>query len=514
MKKVTEIKKSPYLELTQFHRKIKRVAVYARISTDKDAQLTSIDVQKRHYQKVINDKAEWILAGVYADEGISGLSSKHRPEFTRMLEDCESGKIDMILTKSVSRFARNTLDSLKVLRKLKELGIGVMFEKENIWTLDSKGEFILTLMASFAQEESRSISENVAWGKRKLFQDGKFALPYSGFLGYDKGENGELVVNDKEAFVIRRIYRQVLQGLSSGSIARLLTADGIATPRGLTKWSNSVVKSILTNEKYKGDALLQKSFTVDFLTKKKKKNEGELPKYYIKNNHEPIIDPWLFDYVQEILKIRTDENNRMSYVDLLSNKIKCGKCGRMFSRYTWHSTSYNDKVWQCRSKMKRNGYCKNIHIYDDILQRSILIASFRLLRKYMCVVDDCIEVLPNGPLPNLAEYKAFLFLDLENLSFIIERIIANADNSLTFQFLDGSSHNVDLQSRSLSKKQAKKKQVESHTKECKSTSHENAIYTYVCAVCGKQFEAYGNNHRKYCSHKCYINDRFYSRKVR
>lgn len=142
MKKVTEIKKSPYLELTQFHRKIKRVAVYARISTDKDAQITSIDVQKRHYQKVINDKAEWILAGVYADEGISGLSSKHRPEFTRMLEDCESGKIDMILTKSVSRFARNTLDSLKVLRKLKELGIGVMFEKENIWTLDSKGEFI------------------------------------------------------------------------------------------------------------------------------------------------------------------------------------------------------------------------------------------------------------------------------------------------------------------------------------------------------------------------------------
>lgn len=221
------------------------------------------------------------------------MNTKHRDGFNRMIRDALAGKIDLIVTKSVSRFARNTVDSLTTIRKLKEAGCECYFQKENIMTFDSKGELLITIMSSLAQEESRSISENVTWGQRKRFSDGKVNIPYGQFLGYRKGADGLPEIVPEEAEIVRRIYRLFLSGKSTNAIATILTDDGIPTPGKKTVWQRTAVESILRNEKYKGSALLQKSFTVDFLTKKTKINGGEVPQYYVENNHPAIIEPWL-----------------------------------------------------------------------------------------------------------------------------------------------------------------------------------------------------------------------------
>lgn len=267
--------------------RILRVAAYVRVSTDLAEQTTSFEAQRDYYEKKIKENPEWVLAGIYADEGKSGTSYIHRAEFNRMMEDCRQGKSDMILTKSISRFARNTVDALNYIRELKSLNIGVSFERENIWTLDSKGEFLITLLTSLAQEESRSISENTAWGKRKAFADGKYSVAFSRFLGYDRGQNkNEFVVNPTQARIVRLIYRMFLQGYSTYKISQFLTKWGIKAPAGKDEWHTSSVVSILQNEKYKGDALLQKSFTRDFLARKREKNKGELPQYYVQDGEK------------------------------------------------------------------------------------------------------------------------------------------------------------------------------------------------------------------------------------
>ena len=255
-----------------------RVAAYARVSTNNKEQLTSYEAQVDYYTRYIQSKPdEWIFVEVYTDEGISATNTKKRDGFNRMIADALAGKIDLIITKSISRFARNTVDTLTTVRKLKEKGIDIFFEKENIHTLDAKGELLMTIMSSLAQEESRSISENVTWGQRKRFADGKVSLPYKRFLGYTKGPDGLPEIVPEEAVVVRLIYRLFLYGKSPSAIATYLTDEGIRTPSGKPVWRASVVESILTNEKYKGDALLQKKFTVDFLSKKQKVNEGEVP---------------------------------------------------------------------------------------------------------------------------------------------------------------------------------------------------------------------------------------------
>ncbi len=282
----------------------RRVAAYARVSTSSEEQLTSYEAQVDYYTRFIQSKPEWEFVRVYTDEGISAVNTKKREGFNQMVRDALDGKIDLIVTKSVSRFARNTVDSLVTVRKLKEKGVEVYFEKENIYTLDSKGELLITIMSSLAQEESRSISENVTWGQRKRFADGKVSLPYSHFLGYRKGDNGLPEIVPEEAETVRWIYSLFLSGKTTGSIAGLLTREGIPTPAGKKKWAASTVESILKNEKYKGDALLQKAFTVDFLTKKQKKNEGEVPQYYVENSHPAIIDPAEWKLVQRELERR------------------------------------------------------------------------------------------------------------------------------------------------------------------------------------------------------------------
>lgn len=356
-----------------------RVAAYARVSTEKDEQHNSLEAQKAYFTKYIKERNDWRFAGLYYDDGISGLCRKNRDGFNLLIEDALQGKVDLIVTKSISRFARNTLDTISTIRKLKGRGIGVFFQKENIHTLDTKSEFVLTLMSSFAQEESRSISENCTWGQRKRFADGKVTVPFEHFLGYDRGEDGNLVVNKEQAVTVKKIYRLFLQGYSPFGIAKALTADGILTPGGKTKWAAQTINAILRNEKYKGDALLQKSFTVNFLTKEKKKNEGELPKYYVENDHEAIITPSTFDRVQKLLEQRKGGKNRISSVNIYSSKIKCGDCGSWYGSKTWHSTDkYRTRIWQCNHKFEE--HCTTPHLKEDEIQ-TLFIKGVNMLVK-------------------------------------------------------------------------------------------------------------------------------------
>ena len=332
--------------------KKRRVAAYARVSTDHDEQFTSYEAQIDYYTKYIKARSDWEFVKVYTDEGISGTGTKKRIGFRTMIDDALAGKIDLIVTKSVSRFARNTVDSLTTIRELKEHSVECYFEKENIWTFDGKGELLITIMSSLAQEESRSISENCTWGQRKRFADGKVTVPFKRFLGYDRGPNGELVVNEEQAKLVKRIYRMFMEGTTPYGIATKLTEENIPSPSGKQKWHAGTVKAILSNEKYKGDALLQKSFTVDFLTKKTKINEGEVPQYYVEKDHEAIIDPEIFDQVQDELKRRCPGRNRYSGVHVFSGKVKCGQCGSWYGSKVWHSNDkYRRTIWQCSRMM-------------------------------------------------------------------------------------------------------------------------------------------------------------------
>ena len=297
-----------------------------------------------------------------------------------MIADALEGKIDLILTKSVSRFARNTVDSLTTVRQLKDKGVEVFFEKENIYTLDSKGELLITIMSSLAQEESRSISENTSWGRRKSFADGKVSLGYAHFLGYDKGPNGELVINEDQAKTVRRIYADYLAGMTPGGIAKALTADGIPTPGGKEQWRDSTVRSILTNEKYYGAAILQKQITTSYLTKEKKPNEGELPMYYIEEDHEPIVSPETFQMVQEEMKRRADAGSNTQSISIFSSRIVCGDCGGFFGRKTWHSGSkYAGMHWHCNNKFLKRQYCETPTLKEESIQDTFVEAFNSLI---------------------------------------------------------------------------------------------------------------------------------------
>lgn len=361
--------------------KVKRkVAGYARVSTDHEDQVSSYTAQVDYYTKYIKEREDWEFAGMYMDEGVTGISTKKREGFTRMIKDALDGKIQLIITKSVSRFARNTVDCLTTIRKLKASGVEVYFEKEGIWTLDSAGELLITVLSSISQEEARSISENTTWGQRKRFADGKVSVPFKRFLGYDRGEDGNLVINPEQAKTVRLIYKLFLTGLSYKAICRELMAKGIKSPAGKDKWNAGTVQSILTNEKMKGDALLQKQFTVDFLTKKHKKNEGEIPQYYVTGNHEAIIPPAAFDLVQAEIE-RRRHGKRYSGVTVFSNRIKCGECGHWYGSKVWHSTDqYRRVVYQCNNKFGGTKKCDTPHLVEEEIKSAFIKAVNKLLK--------------------------------------------------------------------------------------------------------------------------------------
>ena len=368
----------------------RKVAAYARVSTDTEEQISSYEAQVDYYTRYIKSKSNWEFIEVYTDEGISATNTKKRDGFNRMIKDALDKKIDLIVTKSVSRFARNTVDTLTTVRKLKEKGVEVYFEKENIYTLDSKGELLITIMSSLAQEESRSISENVTWGQRKRFADGKVSLPYKNFLGYEKGKDGVPKIIEKEAKIVRLIYRLFLEGKTISAITKHLTDNKIPTPAGKEKWYTTTVRSILTNEKYKGDALLQKCYTIDFLTKKTKKNEGEVPQYYVKQSHEAIISPEIYDLVQDELKKREQAKVNHSCRSIFSSKIICRECGGFYGPKVWHSTDkYRKTIWQCNNKFKNKEKCKTPHLNEEEIKKEFVKAFNNLISNKDEIIKDC-----------------------------------------------------------------------------------------------------------------------------
>ena len=331
----------------------RKVAAYARVSTDSDEQASSYDAQVEFYKHHIQEKPDWEYVDVYADEGISGTNTKKRDGFLKMIKDAMSGKINLILTKSISRFARNTLDTISYIRKLKSAGVEVYFEKENIWTFDSKSEMVLSMLAAIAQEESRSISENVKLGIRWRYNQGKVSMPYKKFIGYDKVD-GRIVVVEEQADVIRKIYKMFLRdGMSRSAIADKLNEDNVPKFGSETKWTMLNINSILTNEKYKGDALLQKVYVDNYLDHNVKKNDGVLPQYYVENSHPAIIDKNEWNMVQDELKRREKFKYSYSNKNDYSSKLICGCCGHFYGPKVWHSTDkYRSVTWQCNKKFK------------------------------------------------------------------------------------------------------------------------------------------------------------------
>ena len=363
-----------------------RVAAYCRVSTDSDEQATSYEAQVEHYTEFIQKNPEWEFAGIYADDGISGTNTKNRDEFNRMIEECEAGNIDMIITKSISRFARNTLDCLKYIRQLKEKNIPVFFEKEAINTMDAKGEVLITIMASLAQQESQSLSQNVKLGLQFRYQNGQVQVNHNHFLGYTKDADGNLIIDPEQAEVVKRIYREYLEGSSMDKIAAGLEKDGILTGAGKTKWWASTVKKILTNEKYIGDALLQKTYTTDFLNKTRVKNNGIVPQYYVEGNHEAIIPKDIYLQVQEELVrrrvVKTSANGKKrsySCNHCFAQIVVCGDCGEMFRRIHWNNRGCKSIVWRCISRLEPGLECHARTVNETILEDVVVQAINKLL---------------------------------------------------------------------------------------------------------------------------------------
>lgn len=438
-----------------------RVAAYCRVSTDQDEQLNSFENQVQYYTNYINNNPKYKMAGIYADEGISGTNAKKRKEFMRMIEDCEAKKIDLVITKSISRFARNTQDCLMYSRKLKNLGIGIIFEKENISTLDSTGELLFTILSSLAQDESRNISENCKWGIRSKFQKGIPHINTYKFMGYDKNEEGRLVINNEEAKLVRRIYREFLEGFNPANIAKRLNEEGIPGVSGKPKWLRVTIEGMLKNEKYKGDSLLQKTYTADFLTRKQVKNNGEVDQYYVENSHPAIIKEEEWEAVQQEFKRRKEymkehKINRYGYNGCDSpyiSKVVCGCCGEIYGRKSW--ASRNTHYWECNRRFKKKGSrrCVSFNIKEEILNKTFVIAwnsiiniKDELMKKWKKQIQkgealqklrakQMIELTNEGKIDNVIP---------ELLQMVLEKIVVENENLLMVYFLDGTSIEVNL----------------------------------------------------------------------
>ena len=383
----------------QYDRSIKlsekklRVAAYCRVSTELEEQESSYEAQVEYYTRKMEETDNWKMAEIYADDGKSATNTKKRDDFNAMIKDALDGKIDMILTKSVSRFARNTVDSLLTIRKLKEKNVAVVFEKEGVNTLDGTGEILITILSSLAQEESRNISENTRWGVVRRFENGKMIVNHNKFMGYTKNESGDLVIVPEEAEIVRLIFRLYLEGYSAKKISQYLEENGIKTATGQDKWYDSVIFKMLRNEKYMGDALLQKTYTVDFMTKKKVINKGIVPQYYVEDDHEPIIPKELFYRVQEELARRASMNkssvtckknqkSKFSSEYALTGLLLCGDCGQEYRRVTWSRNGKKKIVWRCSNRLT-NGTknCKKSETLEEgALNRAVMEAINRITR--------------------------------------------------------------------------------------------------------------------------------------
>ena len=371
-----------------------RAAAYCRVSTDSEEQETSYEAQVNHYTSFIQSHPGWELAGIFADEGLSGTQAKTRPQFNALITACEEGAVNLVITKSISRFARNTLDALNYIRKLKALNIPIIFEKESVNTLEASGELMVTILASIAQQESASISQNVRMGINFGFQEGRGRVNFSSFLGYKKGDKpGAYEIVPAEAEIVRRIYRSYLEGFSPKMIADGLMEDGVCTPSGGEHWYPSTVASILENEKYAGDLLMQKWYVEDYLTHKCVKNSGEKPQYFVEDDHDPIVPKAVFYQVQGEKKRRSGlakDPSKLRFGNrlALNGRLICGKCGRTLKRYVKAQEELTD--WRCRQRalVKKTDFHENVESRCDCrivreveVQRAVVMAFNELPRR-------------------------------------------------------------------------------------------------------------------------------------
>ena len=422
-----------------------RVAAYCRVSTDDEEQLTSYEAQKNYYTDKIMTNKEWTMAGIFADEGITGTSARKRPEFLRMIRQCKQGKIDIVLTKSISRFARNTVDCLNYVRALKELGIAVIFEKENMNTLEIDSEILITMLGAFAQSESESISANVRWGIRQAMKEGKAAINYRYFYGYRKGEDGRPEIIPEQAEIVRKIYDLFLSGTPIRGILEYLNVNSIPNISGELQWAKNAVNSILTNEKYCGDVLLQKTYIDDCINKKVKKNTGQLPMYLVQNHHEGIISRETFDAAQAELARRSagkspskknapTGRSRYSSKYALSDRLYCGECGTRYQRCTWRNRDGSKRiVWRCVSRVDYgNKYCHGSPTLDEEpLHRAILAAINSTVKDKDNIVYNLKAAMEKELAPVAGQQLSLSEIDnqLEQLITEFSKVLAEASES-------------------------------------------------------------------------------------
>lgn len=422
-----------------------RVAAYCRVSTDDEEQLTSYEAQKNYYTDKIMTNKEWTMAGIFADEGITGTSARKRPEFLRMIRQCKQGKIDIVLTKSISRFARNTVDCLNYVRALKELGIAVIFEKENMNTLEIDSEILITMLGAFAQSESESISANVRWGIRQAMKEGKATIQYKYLYGYRKGDDSKPEIIPDQAEVVRKIYDLFLSGTPVRGIQEYLNANSVPNINGESKWARSAIDSILTNEKYCGDVLLQKTYIDDCINKKVKKNTGQLPMYLVQNHHEGIISRETFDAVQAELARRSagkspskknapTGRSRYSSKYALSDRLYCGECGTRYQRCTWRNRDGSKRiVWRCVSRVDYgNKYCHDSPTLDEEpLHRAILAAINSAVKDKDNIVYNLKAAMEKELAPAAGQQLSLSEIDnrLEQLNTEFSKVLAEASES-------------------------------------------------------------------------------------
>ncbi|MGX7092523.1 recombinase family protein [Hutsoniella sourekii] len=403
-------------ELGEENTKLK-VAAYCRVSTESEEQSGSFTTQVNHYTNYISKNPEWQLVDIFADEGITGTNTKNRREFNRMIDECMEGNIDLIITKSISRFARNTVDCLNYIRQLKEKSVAVYFEKENINTLDSTGEVLITIMASLAQQESESISKNIKMGLQYRYQEGQVFINHKKFLGYTVDDEGKLIINPKQSWIVKRIFKEYLEGKGTGIIARELMEDKVPTATGILKWTSNDINRIIANEKYMGDALLQKTYTVDCLTKKRVPNDGSVPQYYIEDNHEAIVSKEIYNLAQKEKARRSNlysgkKKKKRLYQGkyALSGITKCGKCDDIYRRITWTYKGQKTYVWRCATRVEKLCECESRTINEDELHHIIIEAinqfmtdKSKAIQNIEAIVRDVLDEKYDEPLDDIED---------------------------------------------------------------------------------------------------------------
>ncbi len=440
----------------------KRVVAYCRVSTKEEEQLNSYEAQLAYYTEYIRKNPDWSYAGIYADKGITGTSVKRRDEFNKMIRLCKKGRVDMIITKSVSRFARNTVDCLKNTRLLKSLGVDVYFEEQGIHSTQPGAEFYITIYGSIAQSESENISENVKWGKAQSAKEGKVPFAYKNFLGYEKGPDGTPVINEEQAKTVRFIYERFLAGDSMQTISRKLMEKKVLTPAGKEYWAFTTIRSILTNEKYMGDAIINKTYVVDCLSKKTKVNKGERAKYYVENNHPAIIDKLTFGKVQEELAKRRGKpkpnekvitQGKYSSKYALSELIVCGECKTPYRRSVWRRRNGKLRyVWRCKNRIDfGNRYCHESPTIDESAIHSALMSAIKDLAQGSGTVVDTLKlhIAMGLDIQNGQDEENSIMIRLKEIQVEIRKMISEVSANMVESFYDTQIQSLALEQAEL-----------------------------------------------------------------